>query len=53
MKQYVKPEITVKEYRVSEDIATLAEYYYSTGENNGIKVSLFATDVSGTGAVNG
>ena len=42
MKKYVKPEITVKEYRVSEDIAALKEYYYSKEESgNSINVSLF------------
>jgi len=46
MKNYVKPEITVKEYRVSEDIASLKEYYYSTG-SEGINVSLFVNETSG------
>ena len=43
MRQYVKPEITVKEYRVSEDIAALKEYYYETTDTTPIKVSLFVT----------
>ena len=41
MKQYVKPEITVKEYRVSSDIAELKEYYYQASDEVGVKVSLF------------
>ena len=49
MKQYVKPEITVKEYRVSEDIAAnLKEYYYlgKDDKGNNINISLFVN--SGT-----
>lgn len=43
MKEYVKPEITVKEYRVSKDIAALKEYYYESGSgDNKMNVSLFA-----------
>ena len=46
MKNYVKPEITVKEYRVSKDIAALSEYYYKVneGDPNEITVSLFVND---------
>lgn len=49
MKQYVKPEITVKEYRVSEDIAALREYYYSKTDKskNTINVSLFLNSAAG------
>ena len=43
MRQYVKPEITVKEYRVSQDIAALKEYYYSTTDEPSITVSLFVS----------
>lgn len=42
MKEYIKPEITVNEYRVSEDIAALKEYYYTkTDEKGTMNVSLF------------
>jgi len=49
MKNYVKPEITVKEYRVSENIAKLNEYYYTTTDSNSnsIKVSLFVNTSDG------
>lgn len=48
MKEYIKPEITVNEYRVSEDIAALKEYYYTkTDDEKGtMNVSLFV-DTSG------
>ena len=42
MLKYVKPEITVKEYRVTEDIATIKEYYYQSGDSEAeVNVSLF------------
>lgn len=42
MLKYVKPEITVKEYRVTEDIATIKEYYYQSGGAEAeVNVSLF------------
>lgn len=45
MKEYVKPEIAVKEYRVSKDIAALKEYYYESGSGESkMNVSLFALD---------
>ena len=47
MKEYEKPTMQIKEYRVSKDIADLAEYYYDAGENDKIRVSLFANAVSG------
>ncbi len=47
MRQYVKPEITVKEYRVSEDIAALKEYYYETEDVTPINVSLFVATSAG------
>lgn len=51
MKNYVKPEITVKEYRVTKDIADLNEYYYTTGESKNITVSLFVLSNANESAV--
>lgn len=49
MKKYVKPEITVKEYRVSEDIAaTLKEYYYQADGGNDVKINVSLFLNSGT-----
>ena len=46
MKEYIRPEITVKEYTVSVDIASLTEYYYKADEKKNITVSLFAASTS-------
>lgn len=49
MIKYVKPEITVKEYRVSEDIATIKEYYYeSSSDETAVNVSLFEANLMST-----